>query len=160
MTIIATFVHSMVIGAFFLPADTALNQTMGCNASLGTNATALPQIDAQMGYMVSAFVFAAVAVAPLVLLLLCVPEREVGKKKRPVRRDGSVRTKQFTVWESFVTIITNRAFVCVTIIYLFSQLAIQFVQNNLILYIKVRKDRFFFGVFFFFTFLFAVCFGS
>jgi Na+/melibiose symporter-like transporter len=91
--------------------------------------------------MVSAFTFAAVAVAPLVLLLFFVPERPVGKKKRPFRRDGSVRIKQFTVWESFVTIVTNRSFVCVTVIYLFSQLAVQFVQNNLLLFIKLNLNR-------------------
>ncbi len=38
--------------------------------------------------------------------------------------------------ESFRTLFVNRAFICVMLVYLFSQLAIQFVQNNLFLWCK------------------------
>ncbi len=146
MTIVATFVHSLVVGLFYYPEGTVFpsNVTSVCNASqVIVNGTSIdaPVVNSELGYLVSAIIFAAITVPPLILLLLCVPEREVSKKKRAVRRDGSVRIKQFTVWQSFVTMVTNRSFVCVTLIYLFSQLAIQFVQNNLILYIKYVLNR-------------------
>jgi GPH family glycoside/pentoside/hexuronide:cation symporter len=143
MTIVATFVHSLIVGLFYYPpgGSSTNNATLGatCNASLTfLNGTLVdtPVVNAQLGYLVSAFIFAGIFIPPVILMLFCVPERKVPKKKKPLRRDGSVRHKQFTVWESFLTMITNRSFVCVTLIYLFSQLAIQFVQNNLILYIK------------------------
>jgi hypothetical protein len=84
MTIIATFVHSMVIGSFYFDASTVFNtSSVVCNISQvivnGTTENAAI-VDVELGYFVSAFTFAAFAVPPLILMLFCVPGKFVLEK--------------------------------------------------------------------------------
>ena len=146
ITIVATFVQSLLVEAFHYPPNISQNISCGLlNVSALVNGTLTSSVDVELGYFVSGIGFAVFAVPFVILFLIFVPERKVGRKKRAFRRDGSVRHKQFTAWESLKTMLTNRGFVCVTLIYLTSQLAIQFVQNNLILYIKyvLLRDEWF-----------------
>lgn len=154
--IVATFVHSMVITLFpYSDAQMSnlanasqcslLNATSNWTSIVNNNnitsgeASVLPNME--LGYLVSAIIFASISIPPLILFLFCVPERKQGRKKKPIRRDGTVRYRQYTILESLKTMLTNRSFVCVTLIYLFSQVAIQFIQNNLFLFIKYVLNR-------------------
>lgn len=168
-TIVATFVHSILIESFFYSENPlGLNSTnasgipihcdqtpglwntstsaalFATNGTLNVTNLIPPQkvVNYELGYLVSGIVWGCVSIVPLVLLLLFVPEKQRSTRKKPaVRRDGSIRTKTLTAWNSFKAMVTNRAFICVMVIYLLSQLAIQFVQNNLFLYIKYVLER-------------------
>lgn len=148
-----TFIHSLLVEAFpgaeVVPP--ALNSTSNVTnpycPPLGVNGTQIVErsVNYQLGYLVSGFLWAIVALIPLVLLLIFVPERPSKKLKPHIRRDGSVRRKNMSVVEGFMTMVRNRAFVCVMLVYLSSQLAIQFIQNNLFLwtkYVLLREEWF------------------
>jgi GPH family glycoside/pentoside/hexuronide:cation symporter len=145
MGIVGAFLQSQLIGLFYYTPEQMQNlpnQTAVCAQNITMiNGTLVPIVNQSLGYFVSGVGFAVFAVPWLIAFFFIVPEKTLPKKKRAIRRDGSIRHKTFTKWESFKTMITNRGFVCVTLMYLCSQLAIQFVQNNLILYIKYVLNR-------------------
>lgn len=164
-TIVATFAHSMLVEAFpaappalalpaadpasllaMLPAVEAPAPRNVSSACANATASESAAINYELGYLVSALVWAILSLVPLVLLLFLVPERTSAAREKPaVRRDGSIRRKTMTVLQSLLSMVRNRAFICVMLVYLFSQLAIQFVQNNLYLwtkYVLLREEWF------------------
>lgn len=160
MTIVGSFSQSMLIDAFYASSsflgENAL-QPCGFNESaLNGTITSRPAIDEQLGYLVGAIIFAVVSIPMVVLFLWHVPEKDAPRRKRPFRRDGSVRYQELSLMQQLISMAKNRAFVCITLIYLCSWLAIQvgklvfffffsfflqFVQNNLLLYAKYVLKR-------------------
>jgi GPH family glycoside/pentoside/hexuronide:cation symporter len=78
------------------------------------------------GYMVSAAIWAVCIILPNLITFAFTRETHY-KEDRP---EGP------GFWAGIRTAFQNRAFVLVTVIYLLSWLSVQFVQNNLLLYVK------------------------
>eukprot|EP01091_Cochliopodium_minus_P012302 TRINITY_DN3698_c0_g1_i1.p1 TRINITY_DN3698_c0_g1~~TRINITY_DN3698_c0_g1_i1.p1 ORF type:complete len:328 (-),score=45.24 TRINITY_DN3698_c0_g1_i1:342-1325(-) len=104
--IIGPFLHGVVIDMFK-------------NANTG-----LP--DKKMGYMVSVGILSILSLFPFIITILFVKEKPSHLSPNP----------KFPFLQGIKAMIKNKAFISVMFVYFFSQVALQFVQNNLLLYIK------------------------
>lgn len=79
------------------------------------------------GYLISAAIWATVIVLSNLITFAFTEEKYFHEEKKEA---------QMGFFAGLATVFRNRPFIYATLIYLFSWLAIQFVQNNLILYVK------------------------
>lgn len=79
------------------------------------------------GYLISAAIWATVIVLSNLITFAFTEEKYFHEEKKE---------EQMGFFAGLTTVFRNRPFIYATLIYLFSWLAIQFVQNNLILYVK------------------------
>ena len=83
--------------------------------------------DKEAGYLFSISVLTIMASITFMTTIISVKENEnIEDEKRP----------KISFFKGFKVMLTNKAFICIMLIYLFSFLTLQFVQNNLLLYIK------------------------
>lgn len=95
--------------------------------------------DPRMGYMISAAIWGVCIAAPCFITFFGTKEPDFAINAKPEEGPGYL--------EGLKIVFKNRAFVLVTLIYLFSWLAIQFAQTNLQIYTKdwIQLDMSLFG---------------
>lgn len=87
--------------------------------------------DVRTGNAVGASVWAGIIVVSNLITFAFTRERHYAEEKAEAES-----AKHMSIFQGMRVAFSNRAFLLVTIIYLLSWLAIQFVQNNLLLYVK------------------------
>ena len=84
--------------------------------------------DVELGYLISIGSLSVVCMIPFLVTIFLVEEKK------------SYRKNSFPFWEGVKKMVKNKAFMCVMLMFLFAQLSIQFIQNNLILFCKYVLD--------------------
>ncbi|KYQ99852.1 hypothetical protein DLAC_03805 [Tieghemostelium lacteum] len=111
--LISSFVHSILIKVFSSDQNNHVTY------------------DYEKGYLLSGGVWGFIMMIPLMITFF-------GTRNIPVENNRSESHIPF--FKGLLVMITNRAFVTVTLLYFFSQIAVQFVQNNLLLYSTYVAD--------------------
>ncbi|EAL66359.1 hypothetical protein DDB_G0282159 [Dictyostelium discoideum AX4] len=109
----STFTHSLIIKIF---------TTQTANGS--------EYIDYRKGYLLSGGIWGGVMIIPLFITFF-------GTRKIPIE---SQTESHIPFFKGLGVMFSNRAFVTVTLLYFFCQIAVQFVQNNLLLYCTYVAD--------------------
>ena len=87
--------------------------------------------DKELGYMFSIGVLTMASLVPFLITTFSVKEKSEEEQKR--RRKNIPKVP---LLKGLKAMLKNKAFLCVMLVYFFSQVALQFIQNNLLLYCK------------------------
>ncbi|KAF2077932.1 hypothetical protein CYY_000733 [Polysphondylium violaceum] len=107
--LISTFTHSIIIKIFKSTLDNGV-----------------VVYDFQKGYLLSGGIWGGIMLIPLAITFF-------GTRNIPTQ---SFKDSHIPFFKGLVVMFSNRAFITVTLLYFFCQIAVQFVQNNLVLYCK------------------------